>query len=173
MASQIDASRRTEMTLRVMTFDAFIMLLLAPARICPAAVRIAVICNGHGDWLATFQRRRQRSALPSRSRFRGSSFRLESPRYRDQPQRRDCEGTGDPQAWSGGQLHSRSRSAIIRRSRLACSRSMLLSSTTTSICAVPGTAPAIRKKGFLSPRLPLIVKAIARDPINSHHIEAY
>src|SRR5271167_118451 len=42
---------------------------------------------------------------------------------------------------------------------------MLLSSMITSTCAVPGTAPAIRKKGFSSPRLPLILKAISPHPI--------
>jgi len=35
------------------------------------------------------------------------------------------------------------------------------SSMMTSTCAVPDTAPVVRKKGFLSPRLPLILKAIS------------
>src|ERR1700757_193661 len=75
------------------------------------------------------------------------------------------EGMEDPQACLGGQLHSRRRSAIIRRRRLACSRSMLLSSMMTSTLAVPDTAPATPKKGFLSPRLPLILKAISPHQI--------
>jgi len=49
MASPTGASNRTETTLRVMTSDAFIMLLLGQTRICPAAARMTVGGNSHGE----------------------------------------------------------------------------------------------------------------------------